>query len=232
MIEINNVNKSYGRDNAKTTAIRNVSLNIENGEMIAIMGPSGSGKTTLLNILGCLDVPTEGDYFLNKVKVKTLNKEELAQIRNQKIGFIFQQFALISDYTTLENVEMPLYYGNLFNTRQNKLSHKSIKKKAMIGLSSLNMSEHAKKYPSQLSGGQQQRIAIARALINNPDIIIADEPTGSLDQKNGIEVMNILKEINDKGKMVIIVTHDENIASYCKRKITITDGSITSDIKL
>lgn len=229
MIKLANVNKSYGLGTNEVQVLKNISLTIRPGEMVAIMGPSGSGKTTLLNILGCLDVQTDGYYSLNKIDIKTLSKVELAKIRNQKIGFIFQQFALIPEYTALENIELPIFYSNLFNSRKEKISRKLIKQRALKVLSAFDMTDHQKKYPSQLSGGQQQRIAIARALVNSPDIIIADEPTGSLDQKNGAEVMNILKNINEKGKTVIIVTHDEKIALCCKRKITITDGEIVSD---
>lgn len=231
MIKICNITKLYGKNEAANFALKNTSLEINDGEMVVIMGPSGSGKTTLLNILGCLDVQTDGEFYLNNINISTLNNSELAKIRNQKIGFIFQQFALIPEYTALENVEMPMYYKNIFSTRANKISNKNIKEKALKALSSLNMLEHAKKYPSQLSGGQQQRTAIARALVNNPDIIIADEPTGSLDQKSGSEVIEILKKINSEGKIVIVVTHDEKIASHFQRKIIITDGKIISDNK-
>lgn len=227
-IVLQDITKKYVTYGNVTVALDNVLLEIEQGEMVAVMGPSGSGKTTMLNILGCLDNPTCGEYDLKGSKVGKLNPDDLARIRNQNIGFVFQQFALIDNYTVEENLELPLIYRNKHN-RKNKLSKKEISNKIYEVLKSLGIEGHRSKYPSQLSGGQQQRVAIARALLNEPDIIIADEPTGALDQKTGIEVMNLLIDINKKGKTVIIVTHDEKVANYCKRRIDILDGKIVSD---
>lgn len=227
-IVLQDITKKYITYGNVTVALDNVLLEIEQGEMVAVMGPSGSGKTTMLNILGCLDNPTCGEYDLKGSKVGKLNPDDLARIRNQNIGFVFQQFALIDNYTVEENLELPLIYRNKHN-RKNKLSKKEISNKIYEVLKSLGIEGHRSKYPSQLSGGQQQRVAIARALLNEPDIIIADEPTGALDQKTGIEVMNLLIDINKKGKTVIIVTHDEKVANYCKRRIDILDGKIVSD---
>lgn len=228
-IELKEIIKIYGTSDAETMALKGISLKINEGEMVAIMGPSGSGKTTLLNVLGCLDNRAKGDYLLKEKLVDKLAGEKLCEIRNKNIGFIFQQFALIEEYTVEENVELPLIYRNLHSNKKDKLSKKEIKARVFKLLESLGIKEHYYKNPSQLSGGQQQRVAIARALVGEPDIIIADEPTGALDQKSGQEVMKLLVDINLKGKTVIIVTHDNNIAAYCKRKIEILDGKIQSD---
>ena len=227
-ISLKNITKKYVAYGNVTVALNNILLNIEQGEMVAVMGPSGSGKTTMLNILGCLDNPSEGQLFLKTEKVELMDEDELSKVRNKNIGFVFQQFALIDDYTVLENVELPLIYRKLHD-KKSKLSRKEIKAKVFEVLDSLGIKDHYYKYPSQLSGGQQQRVAIARALIGEPDIIIADEPTGALDQKTGVEVMNLLLDINKKGKTVIIVTHDEKVATYCKRRVDILDGNIVSD---
>lgn len=228
-IKIRDVVKKYITYGTVTMALENVSLNIEEGEMVAIMGPSGSGKTTMLNILGCLDKPTSGEYYIDERQVESLSSLEMAQTRNNSIGFIFQQFALIDDHTVQENIELPLIYKNLYSQRKDKLSRKEINSRVLNMLESLAIKEHRFKYPYQLSGGQQQRVAIARALVTEPEIVIADEPTGALDQKNGREVMNLLVDINKRGKTVIIVTHDENIAAYCNRRIDILDGQVVKD---
>ncbi|GKU25419.1 ABC transporter ATP-binding protein [Clostridium folliculivorans] len=229
LIKIKDVVKKYITYGTVTMALENVSLNIEEGEMVAIMGPSGSGKTTMLNILGCLDKPTSGEYYIDERQVESLSSLEMAQTRNNNIGFIFQQFALIDDHTVQENIELPLIYKNLYSERKDKLSRKEINSRVLNMLESLGIKEHRFKYPYQLSGGQQQRVAIARALVSEPEIVIADEPTGALDQKNGREVMNLLVDINKRGKTVIIVTHDENIAAYCNRRIDILDGQVVKD---
>jgi putative ABC transport system ATP-binding protein len=227
LIEIKDMSKEYGNGELSTMALKNVSFKANEGEMISIMGPSGSGKTTLLNILGCLDIPTSGEYYLAGHNVKTLRKKQIAEIRNKKIGFIFQQFALIPEYTIIENVEMPLLYRNSFESITNQISRSQRHTLASESLESVGLGNFLKKTPNLLSGGQQQRVAIARALVSNPDIILADEPTGSLDQKTGSEIMKLLSNINKQGKLVIIVTHDTKIASFCQRVIQVIDGKVS-----
>jgi putative ABC transport system ATP-binding protein len=225
MIRLNNLSKKYGHGDAITKALKNISLNIQKGEMIALMGPSGSGKSTLLNILGCLDSPSEGEYFLDDTLISSFSKKELAKIRNAKIGFVFQNFALMPEYTALENVGLPLIYRKNMSTKQRKQWAKN-------QLQAVGLSNHIEKKPTQLSGGQQQRVAIARALVGEPSIVMADEPTGSLDQKTGHEIMDIFKKIHKTGKTIVIVTHDPQVASYCERKIIIQDGEIIKDQKI
>ena len=220
LIKLKNINKIYNQESADFYALNDINLEINQGEMIAIMGPSGAGKSTLLNILGCIDVATSGEYSINNTLVQSLNKKELARIRNKNIGFVFQYFALIKEYTVLENVELPLTYGNM--------SKKKIKEKALMYLERTGIKGLAKKTPPKLSGGQQQRVAIARALVNEPSIILADEPTGALDQKTGKEILSLLKELNKLGQTIIIVTHDPNIAAICDRTIFIEDGKNTT----
>ncbi len=224
LIELRDISKKY--QNSDLPALEDVSFKASEGEMISIMGPSGSGKTTLLNILGCLDTPTSGEYYLSGHNVKTLRKKQMAQIRNKKLGFIFQQFALIPEYTILENVEMPLLYRNSFESITNRISKSQRDALARESLESVGLGNFLKKTPNLLSGGQQQRVAIARALVANPDIILADEPTGSLDQRTGSEIMKLLCNINKQGKLVIIVTHDTKVASFCQRVIQVTDGKV------
>ncbi|GFZ32667.1 macrolide ABC transporter ATP-binding protein [Clostridium zeae] len=215
VISMNNIVKVYGKE-IKTEALKGIDLEIQQGEMVAIMGPSGSGKSTLLNIIGCIDSPTSGSYFLNGESVDKLTKDQLASIRNKNIGFVFQSFNLLNDYDLIDNVTLPLVYDRQFKG--------SMKTAAINILDKVGLKDHAKKAPNELSGGQQQRTAIARALITNPDIILADEPTGSLDKNTGIEIIELLKEINKNGKTVVIITHDQNIANYCSRTIRIEDG--------
>lgn len=218
LISLKDIIREYGNKDNTVHALRGVDLLINKGELIAIMGPSGSGKTTLLNILGCLDSPNSGKYFLEGVDITQAKQKELAGIRNSKFGFVVQSFALLDDYTVYENVKIPLDYN------KSKVKNKRLKIKETLKM--LDMDEKINKYPTELSGGQCQRVAIARALVNNPDIILADEPTGALDKEMGEQVMNIFKEINKSGKTIIIVTHDLNIASQCNRIINIEDGRI------
>lgn len=232
LLSVEGISKKYGEKDNIFYALNEVSLKIERGELITIMGPSGSGKSTLLNILGCLDIPTEGNYYLDNKLTSTLNKTELAKIRNEEIGFIFQHFGLLPQYTVLENVEMPLIYRNLFSRLGEKISYKKRKEKAMASLSNVGLEQHIDKYPSQLSGGQQQRVSIARALVGNPSVVLADEPTGALDQTTGKEIISLLQNIHREGKTIIIVTHDPKVASCCNRKITIQDGRIFDDCKI
>lgn len=218
LIELKGVWKIYGMGDSKVEALREVEINIEKGDMIAIMGTSGSGKSTLLNILGCLDKPTRGSYKLNGKEVANLSKNEQATLRGSFFGFIVQHFALIEDYTIYENVKIPLDYT--------KLKKKAKDERIMTYLKKLGIENKKSRRPSQLSGGQNQRVAIARALVNNPEVILADEPTGALDTKTGNEVIDIFKEINKEGKTVIIVTHDPKVAEQCKKVINIKDGEI------
>jgi putative ABC transport system ATP-binding protein len=227
IINIKNLTKEYIYDKTITYALKDINLSINEGEMVAIMGPSGAGKTTLLNILGCLDKQSKGNYLLDGRDIKDLNKRELAQIRNEKFGFVFQQFALIPEYTVLENLELPILYGNNFKKIKSKIRKKTRLEIIKNGLKDVGLSDHLYKNPNQLSGGQQQRVAIARALITKPSIIFADEPTGALDQKTGTEIMELLKDVNKQGKTIIIVTHDLKVASYCERIVNVIDGELT-----
>lgn len=219
LIELKNIKKIYGKGDAKVDALRGIDLSIEKGEMIAIMGASGSGKSTLLNILGFLDKPTEGSYLLNGQSVGKLGDKILARNRNKFIGFVVQNFALIEDYTVFQNIKVPLDYT--------KISKKEKKQRIVTLLDKMKISDKKDKLPKELSGGQNQRVAIARALVNDPEIILADEPTGALDSKTGEDVMAIFKEFNKEGKTVIIITHDEKIANMCKRIIKIEDGKLS-----
>lgn len=221
-ISLRNINKTYGVEDARVEALKNINLTVESGEMLAIMGSSGSGKSTLLNILGCLDKASSGDYYLKNININTLSKRELAKTRNKVFGFIVQYFGLLDDYTTYENIQIPLEYA--------RVRHKNRKVLISTIMDKLGIKDKIDKTPTELSGGQNQRVAIARALVNKPDIILADEPTGALDRKNSDEVMNLLTDLNKEGKTVIIVTHDEKIASMCKRVVKIEDGSIVSDL--
>ena len=221
IINLENISKVYGSGDSEVKALDNVSLKINKGELIAIIGKSGSGKSTLLNIIGHLDSVTTGNVIVDNIKTNTFKKKEIAQLRNSKFGFVVQHFALINDYTVYDNIELPLKYGNV---------KRSIRKELINNISEkLGIIDKLKYLPNKLSGGQCQRVAIARALVNNPDIILADEPTGALDVKTGVEVMNIFKSLKDQGKTLIIVTHDESIAIQCERIIEIRDGHILSD---
>lgn len=213
--------KIYNLGEFDIHALRGVSLSIEKNEFVAIMGPSGSGKSTLMHILGCLDRPTKGRYFLEGKDVSSLDRNSLAAVRNQKIGFVFQVFNLLPRTTALENVELPLLYDG---TPTRERISKAKKALAMVGLEGRENS-----YPNQLSGGQQQRVAVARALINQPSIILADEPTGNLDTRTSVEVMEIFQSLNDAGMTVVLITHERDIATYAKRNIAFRDGKIVKD---
>lgn len=218
MIQLENIEKEYKGNGISTKALNGVSLKIEDGEMVSIVGPSGSGKTTLLNIIGCMDNVTSGKYVCNDTEVSALKNSEVEKFRKGNISFVFQQFALLNDYTVYENVELPLRVKNI--------SRKERKKMVREVLAKFKIAELEKKYPTQISGGQQQRCAIARAVVAGGNIILADEPTGALDGATGQEIMDILKELNREGKTVIIVTHDMGIAGQTMRMIHIGDGKI------
>ena len=222
LIELKNIHKSYHLDGFDLEILKGISLKINEGEFVAIMGPSGSGKSTLMNILGCLDTPTSGEYLLDGNNVEHLNNDELAQIRNEKIGFVFQGFNLLSRTSALENVELPMVYG--------KIPTGERKKRAKLALEKVGLKERMYHLPNQLSGGQQQRVAIARAIVNEAPIIFADEPTGNLDTKMSVEIMELFTKLNkDMGRTIILVTHEEDIAKYANRIIKIVDGEIHSD---
>lgn len=222
IIEISHIAKVYHLgDEVDVHALRGVSLEIHEGEFIAIMGASGSGKSTFMNILGCLDKPTKGKYFLDGIEVGSLNRDQLAEIRNKKIGFVFQGFNLLSRTSAVENVELPLFYSTM--------SQKKRKERAVQALEKVGLADRMHHYPNQLSGGQQQRVAIARSLVNDPTIILADEPTGNLDSRTSVEVMGIFQALNDSGITVILVTHEHDIAEFVKRHVIFKDGKIKSD---
>jgi putative ABC transport system ATP-binding protein len=217
------VHKTYRTGEMEVPAVRGVSLEIKRGEFVALMGASGSGKSTLMNILGCLDRPTTGQYFLDGADVSRLDRDRLADIRNHKIGFVFQNFNLLPRTSARENVELPLVYS------AQRLTHAELREKADRVLASVGLAGREDHYPSQLSGGQQQRVAIARALINQPEVLLADEPTGNLDSRTSVEIMAIFQQLNKRGITVIMVTHESDIAAYAKRNVMMRDGVILND---
>ncbi|MCX7904399.1 MAG: ABC transporter ATP-binding protein [Caloramator sp.] len=221
MIRLENLVKVYSTGKIEFEALREVNLEVKEGEYLSIVGPSGSGKSTLMNILGCLDRPTRGRYFLKDVDVSSLNDDELARIRNREIGFVFQAFNLLPRLSALENVELPLIYAGIPYSRRIKMAKEALEK---VGLS-----DRLHHKPNELSGGQKQRVAIARAIVLNPSIIMADEPTGNLDTQSSIEVMKIFQSLNDEGATIIMVTHERDIAQHTKREVRIRDGRIVED---
>lgn len=221
MIQLTNLFKVYTMGENKVTALNGINLNIKLHEFVSIIGPSGSGKSTLMNMIGCLDVPTKGSYKLDGEEISKLKDDKLAEIRNFKIGFIFQRFNLLTKLTALENVELPLVYQGV-NGRESRI-------RAIEALDKVGLKERMHHKPSELSGGQQQRVAIARALVTRPPVLLADEPTGALDRKTGIEVMDMLKELNSNGNTIVLITHDNDLAKQAKRIIRISDGEITND---
>jgi putative ABC transport system ATP-binding protein len=216
MLELENITKVYKAGQTEVPALRGISCRIESGEMVSIVGPSGSGKSTLMNIIGCLDKPTSGRYRLDGTEVSELDDNQLAEIRNKKIGFVFQSFNLLSRTTALANVELPLIYNGASDRRQ----------RALQVLDSVGLSHRITHRPSELAGGEQQRVAIARALVNNPSLILADEPTGNLDTKTSQEIMGIFEKLNKQGMTIILVTHEPDIAAYTQRTIKLRDGQI------
>jgi putative ABC transport system ATP-binding protein len=221
MIEINKMSKIYRIGNVEVKALNDVSLTIKQHEFVSIIGPSGSGKSTLMNMIGCLDVPTCGEYYLDGLEGSKLNDEQLADIRNHKIGFIFQGFNLLQKLTAVENVELPLIYQGLHTKERYN--------KSLEALRLVNLEDRAQHRPTELSGGQQQRVAIARALVGNPPMILADEPTGNLDSKSGKDIMRLLKELHQKGNTIVLITHDNEIAMQAERVIRLQDGEIIED---
>jgi putative ABC transport system ATP-binding protein len=221
LIRVEDLSKIYRMGDMEVPALSGISLTIKQGEMVAIMGPSGSGKSTLMNIIGCLDQPTQGKYLLDGVDVGTLSDDELALIRNQKIGFVFQQYMLLQRTTAVRNVELPLLYSSSAGDRRAR---------AVAALTAVGMGNRLDHRPNELSGGQQQRVAIARALVNNPRIIMADEPTGALDSRTGTEIMGIFQRLNaEQGITVILVTHEHDVAQYAERIISVRDGNVAKD---
>ena len=221
LIDLRNINKTYRNGDQELKVLKNINLTVEEGEFVAIMGPSGSGKSTLMNIIGMLDRPSTGEYFLGNEDVANLGDKKLAKVRNNQIGFVFQQFFLLSKLNALQNVELPLIYAGVSQGSRKNLAKQYLEK--------VDLGTRMTHLPSELSGGQKQRVAIARALVNNPSIILADEPTGALDTKTGEQIMELLTELNAEGKTIIMVTHEPEIAAYAKRQIVIRDGVISSD---
>ena len=219
MIEIENLSKTYDSDTLSVSALREVNFQIKKGEFVAIMGPSGSGKSTLMNLLGCLDLPTSGKYQLENINISNLKPNQLAELRNRRIGFVFQSFNLLPRATALENTELPLLYGRVSNSTEI----------AMQALERVGLKHRAQHKPTELSGGEKQRVAIARALVNKPAIILADEPTGNLDSVTGEEIMSLFHELNDEDVTLILVTHETEIAQQAKRIIQMKDGRIIKD---
>ena len=224
LIELKGINKTYKNGDQELRVLKDIDLEVEEGEFVAIMGPSGSGKSTLMNVIGLLDRPTSGDYFLEGQEVGNLSEKKLARVRNEQIGFVFQQFFLLSKLNAFQNVELPLIYAGVHPAKRKELAEQYLEK--------VELYSRMHHLPSELSGGQKQRVAIARALVNQPAIVLADEPTGALDTKTGEQIMDLLTKLNQEGKTIIMVTHEPEIAAFAKRRIVIRDGEISSDSKL
>lgn len=223
IIELKNVNKTFKMGDEVIKAIDNITFTVKKGEFVSIIGPSGSGKSTLMNILGLLDTPDSGEYYLDGMLIQQLSDNKLAELRNKKIGFIFQNFNLLQKMTALENVQLPLVYEGINHKDSIKMSYEYLEKVGLKG--------REKHLPNQLSGGQQQRVATARALVNNPEIILADEPTGALDSKTSLEIMDMLQKLNEAGQTIILITHDLNVASKAKRIVRISDGKLYEEME-
>src|SRR6266446_4004234 len=223
VVRLSDVHKTYHSGEMEVRAVRGVTLEIQRGEFVALMGASGSGKSTLMNILGCLDRPSAGRYVLDRSDVSKLDRDQLADIRNSKIGFVFQGFNLLPRTSARENVELPLLYG------KHRLTNAQLREKADRVLASVGLQGREEHHPSQLSGGQQQRVAIARALINDPEVLLADEPTGNLDSRTSIEIMGIFQQLNERGITIVMVTHESDIATYARRNVVLRDGLVLND---
>ena len=223
LIEVRDLWKTYVMGSEEIHALRGVSTQIERGEYVAIMGPSGSGKSTLMNLIGCLDTPSKGGYLLNEKQVSQMNDNELAQIRNEEIGFVFQTFNLLPRATALQNVELPLVYGGVAARDRHA--------RAKAALEKVELGSRMSHRPNELSGGQRQRVAIARALVNNPSILLADEPTGNLDSKTGAEIMSLFARLHQAGNTIVLVTHEADIAAFAHRTIHLRDGQVEKDVK-
>jgi putative ABC transport system ATP-binding protein len=222
IIQIKGLRKDYHIGEVTVHALRGVNMEIKQGEFVAVMGVSGSGKSTMLNILGCLDIPTRGDYYLDGVDIKTLSKDDLARLRNKKLGFVFQAYNLLPRTTALENVELPLFYNA-------KVRSKERRERAISALQSVGLEDRMHHMPNQLSGGQQQRVAIARSLVNDPVMILADEPTGNLDTRTSFEIMELFQDLNERGRTIVYVTHEPDIAKFATRNIVFSDGHIVRE---
>ena len=223
VVQLRDIRKTYRNGELEVHAVRGISLDIQPGEFVAIMGASGSGKSTLMNTLGCLDRPTAGSYHLDGVDVSSLDRDARADLRNQKLGFVFQGFNLLARTSALENVELPMLYA------PQRASTAEMKRRALAALAIVGLADRSDHLPSQLSGGQQQRVAIARALVNQPRLLLADEPTGNLDSKTSIEVMGVFQQLNEQGITLVMVTHELDVASYCKRILVVRDGLVVRD---
>ena len=224
LIELKGINKTYKNGDQELRVLKDIDLEVEEGEFVAIMGPSGSGKSTLMNVIGLLDRPTSGEYFLEGQEVGNLSEKKLACVRNEQIGFVFQQFFLLSKLNAFQNVELPLIYAGVHPANRKEIAEQYLEK--------VELGSRMHHLPSELSGGQKQRVAIARALVNQPAIVLADEPTGALDTKTGEQIMDLLTKLNREGKTIIMVTHEPEIAAFANRRIVIRDGVISSDSKL
>ena len=224
IVQLEDIHKTYDSGEVPVLAVRGVTLGIGPGEFVAVMGASGSGKSTLMNLVGCLDSPTRGRYLLNGTDVAGLDRNQLADLRNRELGFVFQGFNLLARTTARENVELPMLYG------QRRFYSRGIRERAMRSLDLVGLTDRVDHFPSQLSGGQQQRVAIARALINEPQVLLADEPTGNLDSKTAVEIMGVFQRLNDQGITIVMITHELDIARYCKRSLIMRDGRLVSDL--